>query len=124
MLADARIYPTIRVTDLERSKHFYGETLGLKPKSIGVTGHTAFEVGDGFLVIYEGPPSKAEHTLCAFDVKDLEEVVRDLRSRGVVFEEYDFPGLKTVNGIADMGGERSAWFKDPDGNILAVGQLA
>ena len=55
-----------------------------------------------------------------FDVPDLEETMQDLRSRGVVFEEYDFPGLKTVNGIADMGGERSAWFKDPDGNILNV----
>jgi hypothetical protein len=53
-------------------------------------------------------------------VDDVEVTVQELRGRGVVFEEYDFPGLKTVNGVADLGYERAAWFKDSEGNILAV----
>jgi hypothetical protein len=57
-------------------------------------------------------------------VADIERVVADLKARGVVFEEYDLPGLKTVNSIADFGGERGAWFTDSEGNILTVGQLA
>jgi hypothetical protein len=55
-------------------------------------------------------------------VDDVERAVADLRSRGVELEEYDVPGLKTVDGIAELGYERAAWFRDPDGNILSVGQ--
>jgi len=57
-----------------------------------------------------------------FEVDDVEMAVKELRDRGIVFEEYDFPGLKTVDGIAEIQGAKGAWFKDPDGNILAVGQ--
>ncbi|MGH2654353.1 MAG: VOC family protein [Actinomycetota bacterium] len=48
----------------------------------------------------------------------------ELRAKGVTFEEYDMPGLKTVNGIAELGGEKGAWFKDPEGNILSVSQTS
>jgi hypothetical protein len=67
----------------------------------------------------------------AFEVADIEATVAELRSRGVVFEEYDFPGMKTVNGIAEVAGnypskgglgERAAWFKDSEGNLLGIGQ--
>jgi catechol 2,3-dioxygenase-like lactoylglutathione lyase family enzyme len=58
----------------------------------------------------------------AFMVDDIDAAVKGLRDAGVTFEEYDLPGLKTVDGIADAEGERGAWFKDPDGNILALGQ--
>jgi hypothetical protein len=58
----------------------------------------------------------------SFVVDDVEKAVAEMRDRGVVFEEYDFPGLKTVNGIAEIQGEKGAWFKDPDGNILAVAE--
>ena len=59
-----------------------------------------------------------------FIVDDVEDTVKGLKDRGVVFEEYDFPGLKTENGIATMGNVKGAWFRDPDGNILAVSQVA
>jgi len=64
---------------------------------------------------------KSRATVAAFVVGDLDAVVASLRERSVVFEEYDLPGLKTENGIAAVGSVRAAWFKDPDGNILAVG---
>jgi hypothetical protein len=70
------------------------------------------------------------HTQMGWEVADIEPVVETLRSRGVVFEEYDLPGLKTVNGIAEIEGnypskgraERAAWFKDSEGNLIGIGQ--
>jgi len=72
-------------------------------------------------MLYQRGPSNAEHTLAAFSVEDVEQTVRDLAARGVVFEQYDFPGVKTdAHGIASMGEGKVAWFKDTEGNILAV----
>lgn len=125
MLGSKGIVVTIRVTDLERGKAFYGGTLGLAPdSSLNAPGHVGYACGGGTrLAIYEGEPTKAEHTLASFEVSDIEAAVRDLQAKGVKFEDYDFPGLKTVNGVAAVGNWKGGWFKDPDGNILAVGQL-
>jgi hypothetical protein len=72
-------------------------------------------------MIYErSDPSKAENTVASFAVEDVESAVQWLKDRGVVFEEYDFPGLKTVNSMATIGNHKGSWFKDPDGNILAI----
>lgn len=122
MLSQAKVHPTLSVTDLERAKKFYGGTLGLKADGNIAPGHVEYEAGEGtFLVIYERPDApKAENTAASFTVDDIEGVVKSLKERGVVFEEYDFPGLKTVDGIAKVGDLKGAWFKDPDGNILAV----
>ena len=69
------------------------------------------------------PAGTAQNTVIGWEVDDIDKVVEDLRGRGVTFEEYDFPGLKTVNGIAELEGiERAAWFKDSEGNILSIGQ--
>jgi catechol 2,3-dioxygenase-like lactoylglutathione lyase family enzyme len=121
MLNRSRIHPTIAVTDLERAKKFYGETLGLKAEG-EMDGHISYEAGDGTsLVVFKRQNApKAENTVASFTVEDVEAVVKWLRERGVVFEEYDTPGLKTVNGIATIGDTKGAWFKDPDGNILAL----
>jgi catechol 2,3-dioxygenase-like lactoylglutathione lyase family enzyme len=110
------------VTDLERAKKFYGETLGLKSDGVIAEGHAVYEAGEGtFLVIYErSEPSKAENTAASFSVDDVEGTVQWLKDRGVTFEEYDSPELKTINSIATIGDLKGAWFKDPDGNILAV----
>ena len=125
MLANAPITPVLPSTDLERSKKFYTEKLGLTVKSEH-HGGVSFSAGGGTeLFVYERPPSIAEHTLAAFRVDDLEAVVDELTTKGVVFEKYDFPGLKTdEKGIAvmDSDNEKAAWFKDPDGNILSIGQ--
>ena len=76
-----------------------------------------------FLLYPSSGAASGAHTQAAWLVDDLSAMVAELRDRGVVFEDYDVPGLKTVDGIADLGYERSAWFKDSEGNLLALGQL-
>jgi catechol 2,3-dioxygenase-like lactoylglutathione lyase family enzyme len=123
MFESARAVPTIAVSDIDRAKEFYGGTLGLKAHEERVDG-IRYEVGEGtVLLVYPSQfAGTAQSTCMAFQVSDLDQAVEELRGRGVVFEEYDMPGLKTVNGIAEVQGIRGAWFKDPDGNILSVGQ--
>jgi catechol 2,3-dioxygenase-like lactoylglutathione lyase family enzyme len=121
MFESATAHATIAVSDLDRAKKFYGEILGLKvqdERSDGVT----YQAGGGtwFLVYPSQFAGTAKSTYMSFEVEDLDAAVRELRERGVVFEEYDMPGLKTVDGIAEIQGVRGAWFKDPDENILAV----
>ena len=112
-------------TDLERSRDFYENAVGLTLSPETVTNHLLFECGGGTtLLVYGRPsPNKADHTQIRLWTDDLEGDVAALAARGVVFEEYDFPMLKTVGGIATTPGlGRSAWFKDPDGNTLALFQ--
>jgi predicted enzyme related to lactoylglutathione lyase len=109
---------------MDRAKSFYEEKLGLKATS-GPDG-LRFECGQGtVLALYEhGAPTKAEHTVAAWEVENVEETVQGLGARGVVFEQYDLPGLKTdEQGIATVGTGRGAWFKDTEGNILSVYQF-
>lgn len=126
MLGSKGVVVTIRVSNLERGKAFYGGTLGLSPDpSLNAPGHVSYACGGGTrLAIYEGEAPKAPHTLASFEVTDIEATARDLRAKGLKFEDYDFPGLKTVEGLASVGNWRGGWFKDPDGNILAIGQLS
>ncbi len=123
MLGNARIAPTLPVTNLDRARKFYRDTLGLRLSEEMPDG-LLFESspGSALLVYYRPAGTRADNTACAFEVEDLEAAMRALRQKGVTFEEYDLPGLKTVNGVASLGYEKSAWFKDPDGNILAVSQ--
>jgi hypothetical protein len=81
------------------------------------------DLGEERLGVQRRQHGAAQHTLGAFLVRDVESTVADLRGKGVSFEDYDLPGVKTVNGIAELGGIRGAWFKDPEGNILSVVQL-
>lgn len=124
MLDSFDIWPTLPVEDMERAKRFYSDRLGLE--LVRETDQwVSYRAGSGYLMLY--PTSLAggaRHTLASWIVDDLERVVAELRERGIEFEEYDFPGLKTVNGIADLDGvERASWFKDSEGNVLAVSQL-
>ena len=122
MLADAPIYATVPARDFERAKHFYRDTLGLKVLQEEAQG-IRFECGGTMLFVYPTyAPEVAGHTLASWDVADLAAEMADLRARGITFEEYDLPGLKTTNGVAEMGDERGAWFKDSEGNVLAVSQ--
>jgi catechol 2,3-dioxygenase-like lactoylglutathione lyase family enzyme len=122
MLANGNVHPTLSVIDLVRARKFYGETLGLEPEGEIAEGHAVFKAGgDSYLLIYErSDPPKAENTVASFAVDDVESTVQWLRKRGVVFEDYDFPGLKTVDGIATIEDHKASWFKDPDGNILGI----
>jgi catechol 2,3-dioxygenase-like lactoylglutathione lyase family enzyme len=116
---------TLPVEDLARARTFYAEKLGLRP-SREVEGALFYEGegSTGFLLFPSGARPSGQHTQMTWFVKDIVAGVAKLKSRGVRFEEYDFPGLKTNHGIADLGYERAAWFRDSEGNLLALGQLA
>jgi catechol 2,3-dioxygenase-like lactoylglutathione lyase family enzyme len=125
MFQPLRSTPTIAVSDVERARQFYGETLGLPLKEERADG-LLYDTGAGTTVLVY--PSQfagtAQSTYMGFVVSDVPGTVKELRERGVVFEEYDLPGLRTVDGIAEIEGMRGAWFKDPDGNILAIDEEA
>jgi catechol 2,3-dioxygenase-like lactoylglutathione lyase family enzyme len=117
--------------DLERARSFYVEKLGLRPVEER-PGGLRYRCGNSGFVLFasSGAPS-GDHTQMGFEVDDLEATVEELRRRGVVFEEYDFPDIKTVNGIAEVAGnypsrggrgEKAAWFRDSEGNLLGIGQ--
>jgi catechol 2,3-dioxygenase-like lactoylglutathione lyase family enzyme len=119
MFADSPCRPTIAVRDKAAAIAFFGGVLGLKLVDENQPGAT-FECGGGtYLEIY---PSEfvgtAKNTVAGFHVSDLEATMRELRSRGIVFEDYESP--RTFEGIAQLGPNRGAWFKDPDGNIFAL----
>ena len=125
MLGNYPVAGILPVTDINRAKEFYSKTLGLKAMDIGgPEGFMMYSAGKGTMfAIYKRPPVKVEHTQLGFSVDDIEKVMKELKRKGVKFEEYDMPDLKTVNGIATVDGTKSAWFKDPDGNIIAVNQM-
>ncbi|MFJ1755324.1 VOC family protein [Kitasatospora sp. NPDC088134] len=122
MLADAPLAAVIPVTDLGRAVAYYRDTLGLNPVRES-SEEVVFRCGGTEFGMYETPyGGQAGHTLASWKVADLAAEMAELRGRGVVFEEYDLPGLKTLDGIAEADGMRAAWFKDPDGNVLCVNE--
>jgi predicted enzyme related to lactoylglutathione lyase len=124
MLKDAPIVPYIPATDVTRARRFYEQKVGLVPRD-EFAGGVVYECGDrSWIYLYPTPNAGTSKASQAFwEVDDVEAEVADLKSRGVVFEEYDMPGLKTVNGVATGGGTKAAWFKDSEGNILAIIQM-
>src|SRR5258707_260953 len=123
MLNQAPIIPYIPVSDVGRARKFYEQTLGFKPKE-EYAGGVIYECGKGTVVfMYKSGGAGTSKASAAFwQVDNVEAEMAELRAKGVKFEEYDMPGLKTVNGIATGGGAKTAWFKDTEGNILAVSQ--
>ena len=123
MLNKAPIVPYIPVADVSRARKFYEGILGLKPKE-EYAGGVIYECGkDSWVFMYPSAGAGTSKASTAFwAVDDVAAEVAELKARGVVFEEYDVPGIKTVNGIATGGGAKTAWFKDSEGNILAVSQ--
>ena len=124
MLGSRRAYATIPATDLDRAKRWYQEKLGLTPVREVADAGVMYQVGEGsgFFLYPTSNAGKAPNTLMSFSAEDIVADVAALKKRGVVFEEYDVPGLKTVNSIATLGNLRGAWFKDSEGNILAIGE--
>ena len=124
-LGTARVMATIAARNLARARQYYADSLGLTPLSELAGGETIFACEGSHFLLYETQfAGTAQHTVATFIVDDLDASMADLRSRGVVFEEYDFPGLKTENGVAMMDNGRSAWFKDSENNILALTELS
>jgi predicted enzyme related to lactoylglutathione lyase len=123
MLKNAPIVPYIPVSDVARARKFYEEKVGLKLKEEYARG-AIYACGKGsWVFMYPSPGAGTSKASTAFwAVDDVAAEVAELKARGVVFEEYDMPGIKTVNSIATAGGAKTAWFKDSEGNILAVSQ--
>lgn len=126
MLADALVCANVPTTDLQRAKRFYGETLGLREAESDEERGVYYQAGGGTMLnLYERPHATADHAVATFIVENLEAVMADLRRRGVSFEEYDLPDLKTEHGVfSDESGFKAAWLKDPDGDTVAIEQLA
>ena len=130
-LSRSKVATRLPAKDLKRARKFFAEKLGLEPVEER-PGGLKYRCGDGYFALFEssGLPS-GQHTQMAWEVDDIESVVTELRQRGIVFETYDLPGLKTINGMAEVSGnypssggigERAAWFRDSEGNLLAIGQ--
>jgi catechol 2,3-dioxygenase-like lactoylglutathione lyase family enzyme len=113
---------TIPCRDLDAAMTWYADKLGIKPTEQEPQG-AFYEVGDSKFLLYPSQfAGTNEATAATFEVTDVEAVVADLKGHAVVFEEYDLPDFKTEDSIASAEGFRGAWFKDPDGNIIALAE--
>ncbi len=120
MLAEGTVIATIAVSDINRAREFYGETLGLKQVHEDMGG-VMYQSGTGKLFIYESDTAGSGKATCAnWLVADVEACVEALKQKGVTFEHYDIPGATEADGIYTMGTLKTGWFKDPDGNILGL----
>lgn len=121
-LAHSGVALMLPVTDVDRATRFYEKSLGLEFTGTNEEGSALFAVGsDAQLVLLPRPESRpSESTAMSFEVDDIAAEIRDLEDRGVAFEDYDLPGLTTVDHVCEFGTEKAAWFKDPDGNVLCL----
>jgi catechol 2,3-dioxygenase-like lactoylglutathione lyase family enzyme len=124
MLTDSDIMAVLPAKDIKRAKDFYREKLGLEPSESAEEDSLMYRGGHGtgFLVYQTENAGTAKNTQMGWTTDNLEREMEELRGRGVVFEEYDMPGLKTVNGIATNEWGKAAWFLDSEGNILNIAQ--
>jgi len=122
MLSTAPIRAYIPASDIKRARAFYEGIVGLQPKE-DYAGGVIYVCGGAEVFLYLTPNAGTSKASQAYwQVADVEAEVADLKARGVTFEEYDFPGATMKNSIATGGGAKTAWFKDTEGNILAVSQ--
>jgi catechol 2,3-dioxygenase-like lactoylglutathione lyase family enzyme len=121
MLADKDAVATVAVKDLNAAKKFYGDTLGLKLTPVPEPEVLNYKSGNSTVLVYKSQfAGSNEATSVTWIVDDVEGTVKDLKAKGVAFEHYDFPGMTRKGDIHIAGKSKAAWFKDPDGNILAV----
>ncbi|MEZ5588088.1 MAG: VOC family protein [Sedimenticolaceae bacterium] len=125
MLRNAPVTIILPVIDMERAREFYETRLGLTPRGLNPDGKFLFECGGGaaLALIHKAGGTKAEHTALSFEVRDIAMAIETLQAHGVVFADYDLPGLKTVNHVCVLGAEKAAWFNDPEGNILCIHEV-
>ena len=123
MLSKLEVHTTLPVQDLQRAKKFYADKLGLTPKSEVPAGLT-YQCKDSWLLLFPSSGvSTGQFTQAGWRTDNIEAEVAALKAKGVVFEEYNLPNFKTVNSIATFGSNRSAWFKDSEGNLLGIVQM-
>jgi catechol 2,3-dioxygenase-like lactoylglutathione lyase family enzyme len=121
MLSETSVTTMLPVKDMQRARAFYEGALGLKPGGQKPDGKFVYAVGGSTLALFPKPEgTKADHTAISFRVPDIAASIAELKHAGVVFEDYDFPGLKTVNHVCVLGAEKAAWFKDTEGNFLCI----
>ena len=121
MLSHSAVTTMLPVIDMVRARAFYEECLGLEPGALRPDGKFVYQVGGSALALFPKPGgTKAEHTAISFQVPDIAASIEALKSRGVDFEDYDFPDFKTVNHVCVLGSEKAAWFKDTEGNYLCL----
>ena len=121
MLSDSSVTTMLPVKDMDRARAFYEGSLGLQPGGFKPDGKFVYRVGGSTLALFPKPEgTKADHTAISFRVHDIAASIESLKRKGVAFEDYDFPGLKTVNHVCVLGAEKAAWFKDPEGNYLCL----
>ena len=131
LLSISKVAARLPAQDLDRARAFYSEKLGLDPIEER-PGGLRYRCGTGYFSIFESAGvASGTHTHMGWEVDNIDAVVAELRHRGVVFEDVDLPGLQTVDGIAEVSGnypsaggvgERAAWFRDSEGNLLGIGQ--
>jgi catechol 2,3-dioxygenase-like lactoylglutathione lyase family enzyme len=121
MLADKDAVATVAVKDLKAAKKFYGDILGLKPTPVPEPEVLNYKSGNSTVLVYKSQfAGSNKATSITWIVDDVEGTVKDLKGKGVAFEHYDFPGMTRKGDVHIAGKSKAAWFKDPDGNILAV----
>ncbi|MCL5734387.1 MAG: VOC family protein [Actinobacteria bacterium] len=121
MLDDARILAIVPVSDLHKARVFYEKMMGLQVKEAHEAEEdVTYSVNDTDLLVYKTDAPKGGATKVGFVVGDLAKEMDILKNHGVVFEEFDLTGLKTVNGVAEDARGKAAWFKDLDGNYLSL----
>jgi catechol 2,3-dioxygenase-like lactoylglutathione lyase family enzyme len=124
MLTDFPIHATAAASDLSRARRWYEDRLGLLPEKEDPGGVWYRFAGETWLYLYgTGSAGTAQNTIAGWTVLDIEAVMAELRPRGVVFEDYDFGEIKTVDGLADFGPAKAAWFKDSEGNTYELSEV-
>jgi catechol 2,3-dioxygenase-like lactoylglutathione lyase family enzyme len=120
MLSEAPVIATIAVRDIEIAKNFYGGTLGLRPLDED-PGGVMYQCKGSTLFVYPSQfAGSNQATYASWNVQNIEMAVNDLKAKGVTFEHYDMPGAMLQGDVHVMEGTKAAWFRDPDGNILAL----
>jgi len=122
MLENVPMTTILPVIDMQRARGFYEKKLGLKPVGLKPDGKFVYATGSGAVLALfpKDGGTKADHTAISFQVRDIAAAIKELKAAGVTFEDYDFPGLKTVNHVCVLGAEKAAWFKDTEGNYLCL----
>jgi predicted enzyme related to lactoylglutathione lyase len=123
MLANTCVTTMLPVIDMARARAFYERCLGLTPGGLRPDGKFVYAVGGSTLALFpKAEGTRAEHTAISFQVPDIAASIAQLKKTGVVFEDYDLPGFKTVAHVCVLGSEKAAWFKDTEGNTLCIHQ--
>ncbi|MGH3457050.1 VOC family protein [Aeromicrobium sp.] len=123
MFENASCVAVLPASDLKRARAFWHDKFGLDPVETYEQGDSEmYNLGGTRVLVYETPyAGTAQNTAMGIDTSDFDRDMAELKSKGVVFNDYDIPGITTVDGVFEVDGIRTAWFNDSEGNIIALG---